>query len=350
MKTGKWILAMAAIMLLAGPLFANGEQEAQGGAGQGMDFIVGVVTDTGGVDDKSFNQGTWEGAKRFADETGATAKYLQSETEADYIPNLSTFADEELDLIVAPGFMFTEAVGEVGKNFPEQKIAVIDTVVADLPNVASVLFAQNEGSFLVGVAGALKVKEMGGSKIGIVLGMDFPAMQQFEAGFEAGVKAVDPAMEIILEIPNSFADPQKGQTLASKLFDKGVKVIYQVAGGTGNGVIKEAKDRRVNGEEVWVIGVDKDQYADGIFNGKDSVILTSMLKRVDTASYEMSKRVKENNFPGGEIVIFDLANHGVGIPENNPNLSQDILNMVKSYEEKIKGKEIEVPLVPTRAQ
>ncbi len=345
MKTKKIIVIMIAAMLLVLPLFANGSQEAKA-----SDFIVGVVTDTGGVDDKSFNQGTWEGAKAFSEEFNTEAKYLQSETEADYIPNLSTFADEQLDLIVAPGFMFTEAVSKVGEDFPDQKIAVIDTVVADRPNVASVLFAQNEGSYLVGVAGALKVKEMGGNKIGIVLGMDFPAMQQFEAGFEAGVKAVAPNMEIFLEIPNDFASPQKGQTLASKLFDKGVKVIYQVAGGTGNGVIKEAKDRKVNGEDVWVIGVDKDQYADGIYNGKDSIILTSMLKRVDTAAYEMSKRVKENSFPGGEIVVFDLANKGVGIPSKNPNLSKDIENAVKMYEDKIKSKEITVPLVPTRVQ
>lgn len=348
MNVKKIVVFLAVIFMVFTPMLAKGGSDNIAEKNNKTDFIIGVVTDTGGIDDKSFNQGTWEGATKFADSINAEAKYLQSETDADYIPNLSTFADEQLDIIVAPGFLFQEAITEVATNFPNQKFLIIDSVVSGLPNVTSAIFMQNEASFLVGVAGALQVKKEGGNSIGIILGMDFPLMQEFEAGFEAGVKAVDKNMKIHLEIANSFGDSQKGQTLASKLFDNGIKVIYQVAGGTGNGVIKEARDRKSNGENVWVIGVDKDQYKDGIYNGKDSVILTSMLKRVDTAAHDVSKMVYDEKFPGGQVVKFSLLNNGVGIPKDNPNLSEDILKEIEKYSQQIKNGTIDVPLIPSR--
>lgn len=310
-------------------------------------IAVGLVTDVGGIDDKSFNQGTWEGIQRFAEETGAEVKYLQSENDADYIPNLSAFSDEELDLIVAPGFLFVDAMKEVSANFPDQKYLIIDDVVAS-PNVASAVFSAEQGSFLVGVAAALKAQDAGKDNVGFLGGMDFELIQYFESGFEAGVKAVDPNMTVQVEYAGSFADAQKGQTLAAKMYDAGAYVIYHAAGATGNGLIKEAKDRATNGQDVWAIGVDKDQYADGIYEGEKSVILTSMMKRVDVAAYEVSKLTMEGKFPGGETLVFTLENGGVGIPAENPNLSAEMSAKVAEFEAKVKSGEITVPTLPSR--
>src|SRR6056297_1716449 len=322
----KKILSFALILVLVGGLLAGC------GAAEEESFSVGLITDVGGIDDKSFNQSTWEGIQRFEEDyDGVTTKYLQSDSDADYIPNLSTFSDEGLNLIVAPGFLFEEAMAEVSENFPEQKYLIIDTVVPERDNVASAVFAEHQGSFLVGVAAALKAEAEGQDTVGFIGGMDFDLIQKFEAGFEAGVYAVNPDMNVLIEYAGNFADTQIGQTLAAKMYDQGAYIIYHAAGGTGNGLIKEAKDRRLNGEDVWAIGVDKDQYEDGIYEGDNSAVLTSMMKRVDVAAYDIAKMTLEGNFPGGEVYVFNLENEGVGLPENNPNLSDEIVEEVKSF-------------------
>lgn len=312
-----------------------------------MDFTIGLVTDIGGIDDKSFNQGTWEGIQRFADEYGVETQFLQSESDADYIPNLSAFSDEELSIIIAPGFLFAEAMGTVGADFPEQSYLIIDSVVEG-GNIASAVFSEQEGSFLVGVAAALKAQEAEEDTVGFIGGMDFDLIQRFESGFEAGVAAIDPNMKVLVEYAGSFADTQIGQTLAAKMYGEGAYVIYHAAGGTGNGLIKEAKDRRLNGDDVWAIGVDKDQYSDGIYEGDMSAVLTSMMKRVDVAAYNVSEMAYNGEFPGGQVLLFNLANSGVGIPDENPNLSDDIVATVAEYEGKVISGEIEVPTVPNR--
>jgi len=339
----KVIVALFAMMLIANFAFAGGQQSTEEVA-----FTAGLVTDIGGIDDKSFNQGTWEGILDAKNDFAIATKYLQSESDADYIPNLSTFSDEELDIIIAPGFLFADAMSEVAGNFPDQKYMIIDMVVADRANVANAVFAENQGSFLVGVAAALKAKDAGENIVGFIGGMDFDLIQRFESGFESGVAAVDPGMTVLVEYAGSFADTQIGQTLAAKMYDQGAYVIYHAAGGTGNGLIKEAKDRRTNGEDVWAIGVDKDQYPDGIYDGEKSAVLTSMMKRVDVAAYTVIEQTINGSFPGGEVLVFDLSNSGVGIPAENPNLSKAIVSEVAKFETKVKSGEISVPIVPNR--
>jgi basic membrane protein A len=312
-------------------------------------MVVGLVTDVGGIDDKSFNQGTWEGILKFAEDNGFGEdqyKYVQSATDADYVTNLSTFADDELDLIVAPGFLFFDAMTEVAASYPDQKFLLIDSVV-DAPNVASAVFAEHEGSFLVGVAAALKAQEAGMDKVGFIGGMDFDLIQKFEAGFEQGVAAVDANIEVMVEYAGAFNDDAAGQNLAVKMYDAGAYVIYHAAGGTGNGLIKEAKDRVQNGQDVWAIGVDKDQYADGIYEGEKSVMLTSMIKRVDTAAYAVSEMVKNGEFNGG-VQVFTLANNGVGIPAENPNLTEEWITKINELAEQVINGDITVDVVPNR--
>ncbi|MFA6504562.1 MAG: BMP family ABC transporter substrate-binding protein [Treponemataceae bacterium] len=332
-------------------------------------FRVGLVTDIGGIDDKSFNQGTWEGVVRFATENNLVKdqdfKYLQSAAEADYVPNLTTFAGEKMGLIVAPGFLFNKAMYQVATKYPEQKFLIIDSVVQtppdkdkdgkdvagtggkNVPNVANAVFAEHEGSYLVGVAAGMKAKAAGKKTLGFLGGMKFPLIEKFEAGFKQGVKAVYPEAKILVDYAGDFGAPDKGQAIAQKQFNAGAFIIFHAAGGTGNGMIKEAKERAAKGDIRWAIGVDKDQYADGMYGDK-SAVLTSMMKRVDVAAYEVAKLAKGGQFPGGQVLVFSIKNKGVGVPEKNPNLSDDIVAKVKDYEAKIASGEIKVSESPAK--
>lgn len=310
---------------------------------------LGMVTDLGGIDDRSFNQGTYEGIVRYAKDNGLGEecyKYLQSAADADYIPNLSQFAEEGLDLIVAPGFLFNDAMATVADQFPDAKFVIIDSVV-DKPNVASAVFAEQEPSYLVGIAAAMTAKAAGKDTVGYIGGMDFDLIQRFEAGFEEGVWSVDPNMKVLVEYAGSFGDPTIGGQLAQKLFNEGAYVVFHAAGATGNGLIAEAKARREAGEDVWAIGVDVDQYEAGKMKDGKSAVLTSAMKRVDVASYSFTEKVAAGTFKQ-ETVLFDAANDGIGIPAENPNLSADVIKAVNDALAKIKSKEIVVGVVPSR--
>ena len=340
----KFLLVFAALFLTFGAVACGGAND---------DFQVGLVTDTGGIDDKSFNQGTWEGVLKFAEEFDLPEenyRYLQSDSDADYIPNISAFADEQLDLIIMPGFLFEDALTETSEDYPDQNFLIIDSVV-QADNVASALFAEPEGSFLAGVAAALKAQAAGKDTVGFIGGGDFGLIHGFEAGYAAGVHAVDPDMTVLVDYVGDFVDAGKGQALAVKQYDAGAYVIYHAAGGAGNGAISEAKSRRTNGEDVWVIGVDKDQFEEGVYNDDgDSAILTSMVKRVDVAAYDVAKATLDGEFPGGQTLIFDLENNGVGLPDENPNLTEAMLTTIAGYRDDIIAGDITVPTVPERLQ
>lgn len=347
----KFLFIMLVLGIISSGAFAGGNDEKDNDQRQDDDPFVALVTDIGGIDDKSFNQGVWEGVTRFKQEYkigGIT--FLQSESDADYIPNLSTISDEGYALIIAPGFLFVDAISEVSNNYPHTHFLAIDMAVEDRANVASAIFSEEQGSFLVGIAAALQAKKENFNKVAFIGGMDFDVIQHFESGFERGVEVIDPTIEILIEYAGSFADTQKGQTLAAKLFDQGAGIIFVAAGSTGNGVIKEAKDRVLQGKTVWVIGVDKDQYQDGIYEGTKSVILTSMMKRVDVVAYEISKRELNGEFPGGSVIKFDLANKGVGIPAENPNLTDKIVETIESYTKQVIDGTLTVPVLPKRVQ
>lgn len=310
---------------------------------------LGMVTDLGGIDDRSFNQGTYEGIVRFANDNNMGTecyKYLQSTADADYIPNLSQFAEEGLDLIIAPGFLFEDAMKTVADQNPESKFVIIDSVV-DKPNVASAVFAEQEPSYLVGIAAAMKAKEAGKKVVGYIGGMDFDVIQRFEAGFEEGVHSVDPEIQVLVDYADSFIDPTIGGQLAQKQFNAGAYVIFHAAGATGNGLIAEAKARREAGEDVWAIGVDVDQYEVGKMSNGESAVLTSALKRVDVASYTFAKKVLEGTFKS-ETILFNATNDGIGIPAENPNLSADVVAAVNAALAKIKSGEIVVGVTPLR--
>lgn len=285
------------------------EKTAEATTGSGECAVkIGLVTDTGGVDDKSFNQSAWEGVQKFAEENNLQdcVNYLQSNSEADYIPNLTTFAEEGYDLVVAVGFLFQDAVDTVAPQFPDTNFLFIDSV-SENGNVMSATYAAEQGSYLVGIAAGRKAIENGSKTVGFVGGAESDLIGAFQAGYEQGVLSVCEDCKIIVDYADSFVDDAKGQQLASKQYGAGATIIYQAAGAAGNGVIKEAKERG----NVWAIGVDKDQYEDGKIDSGASIILTSMIKRVDISTYTAATNVLNGEFAGG-VFTFDITNDGVG--------------------------------------
>ncbi|MGD8191089.1 BMP family lipoprotein [Brevibacillus ginsengisoli] len=306
-------------------------------AGDKAKVKIGMVTDVGGVNDNSFNQSAWEGLTKLKTDTGLEVKYLQSTSDAQYVPNLNQFVKDKWDLTWGIGFLMGDHVKKVASENPNSKLAIIDAEVQGAPNVESVLFKEQEGSFLVGVVAAKMTKT---KTVGFVGGIDIPVIKRFEAGFTAGVKAVDPSIKVIPVYTGAFDKPDLGKSAASQLYGQKADIIFHAAGATGDGVFNEAKARKAKGENVWVIGVDKDQS----LKFGDEVTLTSMMKRVDQAVYQVSKDFSEGKFEGGKIVKLGLAENGVGLPETSKkNVPADVLKAVDEYKEKIVKGEITVP-------
>lgn len=328
--------------------YVNSEEDKAIDIAEAADvFSIGLVTDVGGINDGSFNQVAWEGIMNFSYDYGSEIDYVQSSGDSDYIPNLAMFAEEGKDLILAPGFLFGEAIDLVANSYPDQKFAILDMVSVS-NNVASVVFAEEEGAFLVGLVAGVSAIESGYEAVGFVGGYDFELIQKYEAGFEAGVKTVDPNLTVLVEYANDFVDMQKGQMIASNMYDQGAHSIYNAAGNVGRGIINEAIARQSNGQNVWAIGNDVDQYEEGLYDGKSSAVLTSMVKRLDTAAYHLAGLTKDGQFPGGEIVVMDLSMNGMSLPEENPNLSSVALSVVKDYRFMIADDQVMVPTVPER--
>ena len=321
------------------------------------DLKVGMVTDSGSIDDKSFNQGTWDGIKKATKDLGIKSKYLKpgGTTEADYVKEIANLKDAGFTLIITPGFKFESSIFVAQDKYPKTKFVLLDgspnNGVFDAnrkekvaPNTVSIFFAEHESGFLAGVASALQV---GSGDFGFIGGMEIPPVQKFNWGFQQGVAYANKNLgtKVGMKAENviyqgTFHDVAAGQQLAAQMYDRGVKVIFVAAGGVGVGAINEAKARAAKG--AWIVGVDVDQYAQGIYSGGKSIILTSAMKRIDTAAYDMIKLEKQGKFPGGQTLVFDAKKDGVGIPAQNPNLSADVSKKVAEVLEQLKAGKITV--------
>lgn len=301
---------------------------AVGCADSGQELRVGMITDTGGLGDQSFNDSAYAGLKRAEEEFGADVKVLESETADDYGPNLTAFAEENMDLIIGVGFLFEESMGAAAEQFPEQKFAIVDAVV-NAPNVASLTFKEEEGSFLVGVIAGLATET---DKIGFIGGLEMPLIQKFEYGFRAGVKAVNPDAEVIVNYAGSFEDAAKGKEIALAQHQMGADIIYHAAGGVGIGLMQAAEQ-----EGFWAIGVDQDQSHLAPEN-----VLCSMIKRVDNATYYITNAVKEGDFEG-KVYTYGLADEGVGYSDNAGNLSDELKEAADEYKQAIIDGKFTVP-------
>jgi basic membrane protein A len=291
-----------------------------------------IIFDLGGKFDKSFNEAAFNGAERWAQETGGTYKELEMQDEAQREQALRRLAEAGSNPIVMTGFAFGDALTKVAADFPDTKFGIIDMVV-DAPNVKSVVFNEHEGSYLVGMMAGLASKS---GTVGFIGGMDIPLIRKFGCGYAQGVKAVNPDATIVLNMtgttPAAWNDPVKGAELAKGQKAQGADVIYAAAGGTGVGVLQAAAD-----EGILSIGVDSNQ--NYLHPGK---VLTSMLKRVDNAVYEAFKE-GENLTPG--INVMGLANDGVGYAMDEHNASLVTPEMQAAVDEaaaKIKSGELAV--------
>jgi basic membrane protein A len=268
-----------------------------------------LIFDLGGKFDKSFNEAAYEGAKRWAEETGGSYKEIEMQSEAQREQALRRLAESGANPVVMTGFAFGDVLNQVAPDFPDTKFAIIDMVV-DQPNVRSVVFTEHEGSYLVGMMAA-KASKTG--TVGFIGGMDIPLIRRFGCGYAQGVKAVNPDAVIIQNMtgttPAAWNDPVKGAELARSQKAQGADVIYAAAGGTGIGVLQAAAD-----EGILSVGVDSNQ--NYMHPGK---VLTSMLKRVDNAVYEAFKM--GTDLQTG-VQVMNLASGGVGyaMDENNASL------------------------------
>ncbi|MFD1357601.1 BMP family protein [Fictibacillus halophilus] len=333
---------MVTAMLTAGTILAGcgNSEEGKSGGDAKKDFKVAMVTDTGGVDDKSFNQSAWEGLTKFGKDNSLEEnkgyKYLQSTAQSDYKPNLNSLIRQKYDLVFGIGFLMGTDVETVAKQQPDAKLAIVDMVVKG-DNVANITFSEHEGSFLVGLIAGMQTTS---NKVGFVGGVNSELIKKFENGFKAGVKTANPDAEILVQYAEDFNKAEKGQQIANTFYEQGADIIYHAAGGTGMGVFTEAKNRKKNGEDVWVIGVDRDQHEEGM---PENVTLTSMVKRVDQAVYEVSEQTAAGKFPGGKVVEFGLKQDGVGIAPTQDNVEKDALKSVEDYKKKIIDGEVKVP-------
>jgi basic membrane protein A len=262
---------------------------------------LAMVTDVGGLGDKSFNDSAYTGLKRAKTELGADIQVLESKSAADYQPNLSALADENYDEIFAIGFLMNKDLAQVASNHAKGHFAIIDAVV-DQPNVTSVTFREQDGSFL---AGALSARVSKTKTIAFLGGMDIPLLRKFEAGFTAGAHQVDPNVKVLVKYVGSFEDVASGKELAQVLFSQGADIIYAAAGKSGIGAIDEIRNR----SNVYGIGVDANQ--DGLAPGK---ILTSVVKHVDNAVFTVSKDLLDKKTPKGHIE-FGLKDNGVSLTD-----------------------------------
>lgn len=330
------------------------------GTGAGKGLKVGMVTDAGTIDDKSFNQGTWEGIKQAEKDFKIESNYLKPSgtTPADYLKEITNLYDAGYKFIVTPGFKFSTAIYEAQEKYKDAKFVIIDAAPNNgkegdeyeekvTSNTVAIYFAEHQAGFVAAVAACLQLKE---GEFGFIGGMEIPAVQKFNWGFQQGIKYANENFGTNISIKpenviyeGSFDRVDAGQQLAAQMYDRGVKAIFCAAGGVGVGAINEAIQRNETGEKVWVIGVDSDQYDDGLLkDGKTSVILTSAIKKVDTVTYTMIKNELDGKFEGGKILTFDIKSDGVGIPKTNPNLSDDVVKQVNEVVTKLKNGEITV--------
>jgi basic membrane protein A len=314
-------ILFAAFVLMLGivAVGCGDDDDATGGSGASNStqeeekpaIKVGLVTDIGGLNDRSFNQLANEGLERAKSELGVDGRVLTSESDADYVPNLSTLAQQKYDLVIGVGFLMSDAINTVATKFPDTQFAIIDfsqAALKDKPtNVRGLLFKENEAGYLAGTLAAMVVKKKGGDPVfSSVGGQKIPPVDGYIAGYQAAIKKVLPKAKTLNDYSQDFVDQAKCKEIALNHIAEGAQVVFQVAGQCGLGALDAAKEKGVLG-----IGVDADQGYLG------DHMLTSAQKKVDVAVFDSAKAVQDGSFKGGEDQIFDLKSDGVGLGKMN---------------------------------
>jgi basic membrane protein A len=286
-------------------------------------MVFAMVTDQNGLGDQGFNDITWSGIQKAAQDFNAEAKILESSEQAQYVPNLTSLAQEKDDLIVGVGSLLVDAMKEVAAAFPDQKFVLVDEDV-EMSNVRGLVFREQEGSFLGGMMAGMMTKS---NKIGVLGGMEIPPVVRWISGFQAGVKTVNPDAEVMVSYAGSFGDPAKGKEIALSFYDQGADIVFEVSGGTGIGAYQAASER---GEGVYIIGTDscKNDLA-------PNNALPDVVKRVDNAVYDAAKAVVDGTFSGGETRL-GLKEGAMGLCDKTyPSLPDDVKAKIEKAQQMI---------------
>ena len=320
-----------------------------GGGGNESAIRVGMALDVGGLNDKSFNDAAYAGLQRAIEDgliSEENTELLEAnQTGSNRDDNVVNLADQEFDLIIGVGFAFSEGIAEIAPDYPDQNFAIIDGfatfVNADATNIADLTFKEHEGSYLVGIAAAM-ASETG--TIGFLGGQEGTGLiEKFQAGYEAGARSINPDIEVLVEYigdsTQAFVNPTAGEELSAAMYDDGADVVYHAAGQSGLGLFKAAVEA-----DKFAIGVDSDQYLTASPE-EQPLILTSMIKRVDTAVYEAIEQSVNGEFQAG-FQVFGLAEEGVGYSDSNPALTDEMKAEMDAAIEGIVSGDIVVPEEP----
>jgi basic membrane protein A len=370
----RW-LRILALPLLVLSIVAAACADDSGGSGDGNgdtgcanpDFSVGVALDVGGLGDNGFNDLAKLGLDQ-AIEDGIVCeentKFLEANSEGTNLDeNVQSLADAGYDVIIGTGFAFTEdgRINEIAPDYPDTYFGVIDGYAtcglefcpflthdaSELPNVVDLTFKEEQGSYLMGVAAALKAQELNCDTIGFLGGQTGFLIGKFEAGYRAGVEEIDPSIDVLVEYlgdtTKAFDDITGGEAKANQMYDAGACIIYHAAGDAGNGLFKAAAE-----QQKLAIGVDSDQY-EVVTDEQKPYIMTSMIKRVDVATYNTIKSAAEGNFQGGQAIVADLAGEGLGFATSNPDeMGEEIVTALQDYADQIIAGDIVPPDDPTK--
>jgi len=271
-----------------------------------------MVTDQSGLGDQGFNDIAWEGLQRAANELNGEARVIESTEQAQYVPNLTRLALDDVDLVMGVGFLLVDAMREVAQAYPGKHFALVDAAV-EVPNVLQLVFNEQEGSFLGGVIAGMTTVT---GKVGVVGGVEIPPGIRWITGFKAGVRSVRPDAQVLVGFAGSFGDPAKGKEIASAQYDRGADVIFEIAGATGIGAFRAAAER---GKNAFVFGTDRCKFGLAPANA-----LPDIVKRVDRAAYTAARAVAEGSFRGGRITL-GLEDGGIDLcDESYAKLSPEI--------------------------
>lgn len=357
MKQVKFLgLGLAAVALTIGLAACGGNSKKNANTKGDPQHSVVMVTDTAGIDDKSFNQSAWErmqewGKEHKLPEGPQGYAYIQSNEASDYTSNIDQAISSQFKTIFGIGYLLKNAVVDAADANPETNFVLIDDTVNGKNNVASATFRDNESAYLAGVAAANTTKT---NKVGFIGGVEGPVIGRFQAGFEKGVadagKKLGKDIQITSTYAGTFADASKGRALASSMYQAGADIIYHAAATTGQGIFQEAKALNETGskDKVWVIGVDRDQNEDGKYTTKDgkddNLTLASTIKGVNIAVKKISDLALEDKFPGGEHLTYGLKDGGVDL--TTEALSDQAKTAVKEAKEQIISGDVKVPDQP----
>jgi basic membrane protein A len=298
---------------------------------------VGLITDLGQLDDNGFNELAFRGLKRAEEELGIEGRVIESASAADYIPNMTSLARSGYDLVIGVGFAQGDAIGKAAQRFPDTKFAIIDVDQAFVPgkpqNVQGLLFREEEVGYLVGyLAGLEEKRREGKDTISAVGGMKEPPVDRFIAGYFAGAENAAPGITVMHDYSQDWDDQAKCKELALNQIARGSHVVFQVAGGCGLGALNAAGER-----DVWGIGVDADQ---SFLGGH---VLTSALKKVDEAVYQVIEGVQDGTWQGGRNLTLGLGEDGVALGTVSDEVPEEDLEALEDVRERIAAGEIDVP-------